>query len=269
MHFLEDMGYFCADNIPPSLLPTLLEMCHSSGGFDRVVAVVDARGGEFLGELLNTVQEEKKKGVNVKLLFLDANDEVLLNRFKETRRKHPLLQQGRTISQAIKEERKRLEKIRSAADLTIDTSYLRPAQLKERIRWYFKEELEPLTVSLISFGYHRGIPLEADIILDVRFLPNPYYEEALKNLNGRDERVKSFVLQNDITREFMRHIIDFLHFSLPLYTKEGKVHLAIGIGCTGGRHRSVVIGDELGKILSEEGYRVIIFHRDIEEGESE
>jgi len=269
MHFLEDMGYFCADNIPPTLLPSLLEMCRSPRGFDKVVAVVDARGGEFLGELLETIKKEEREGVDVKLIFLDANDEVLLNRFKETRRKHPLLQQGRTISQAIKEERERLEKIREAADFIIDTSHLRPAQLKERIREYFKEGLEPLTISLISFGYQRGIPLEADLLLDVRFLPNPYYEEELKNLNGRDERVKCYVLQSDITREFMRHIMDFLHFALPLYTKEGKVHLAIGIGCTGGRHRSVVIGEEMGRILREEGYKIIVFHRDIEGGRSQ
>lgn len=268
MHFFEDMGYFCADNIPPTLLPSLLEMCHSPGGFDKVVAVVDARGGEFLGQLLHTIKEEKKKGMDVKLLFLDAGDDVLLNRFKETRRKHPLLQKGRTISQAIKEERKRLEKIREAADLLIDTTYLRPSQLKERIREYFKEALEPLTISLISFGYQRGVPLEADLLLDVRFLPNPYYNEELKDLNGRDERVQRFVLQSDITSEFMKHITDFLKFSLPLYTKEGKVHLAIGIGCTGGKHRSVVIVEELGRILEEEGYKVVVFHRDIEGGYS-
>lgn len=266
MHFFEDMGYFCADNIPPTLLPTLLDICHSPGGFEKVVAVVDARGGEFLKELLETIRKEKEEGVDVKLLFLDANDEVLINRFKETRRKHPLLQRGGTISQAIKEERKRLEEIRESADFIIDTSHLRPAQLKERIREYFKEELEPLIISLISFGYQRGVPLEADLLLDVRFLPNPYYQEELKNLNGRDERVKRFVLQSEITKEFMKHMMDFLHFSLPLYTKEGKVHLAIGIGCTGGRHRSVVIGEELGRILKEEGYKVVIFHRDIEGG---
>lgn len=266
MHFFEDMGYFCADNIPPTLLPSLLDMCHSPGGFDKVAAVVDARGGEFLGKLLDAIKQEKNKGVDVKLLFLDANDDVLLNRFKETRRKHPLLQKGRTISQAIKEERKRLEEIRGAADLIIDTSFLRPAQLKERIREYFKEDLEPLTITLLSFGYQRGVPLEADLLWDVRFLPNPYYEEELKDLSGLDQKVKLFVLQSDITQAFIKHIMDFLRFSLPLYTKEGKVHLAIGIGCTGGRHRSVVIGDELGRILKEEGYKVIVYHRDIEGG---
>jgi len=266
MHFFEDMGYFCADNIPPTLLPPLLEMCHSAGGFDKVAAVVDARGGEFLGKLLDTVKEEKEKGVDVKLLFLDANDAVLLNRFKETRRKHPLLQRGRSISQAIKEERRRLEEIRESADLVIDTSYLRPPQLKERIREYFREELEPLTITLISFGYQRGIPLEVDLLFDVRFLPNPYYEEEFKDLDGRDEGVKRFVLGSPITRDFLTRIMDFLRFTLPLYTKEGKVHLAIGIGCTGGRHRSVVIGEELGRLLQEEGYKVLVFHRDLEGG---
>ncbi|MBC7326980.1 RNase adapter RapZ [bacterium] len=266
MHFLEDMGYFCADNIPPTLLPALLRMCHSAGGFEKVAAVVDARGGEFLGELLDTIQKEKNKGVDVTLIFLDASDWVLINRFKETRRKHPLLQQGNTISQAIREERKRLENIKQAADLVIDTSQLRPAQLKERLIEYFREGLAPLTITIISFGYQRGIPLEADLLLDVRFLPNPYYEAELKDLNGKDERVKLFVLRNEITQNFLKYVSDFLHFTLPLYTKEGKAHLTIGIGCTGGRHRSVVISEELGRTLRNEGYKVVVFHRDIDGG---
>jgi len=267
MHFLEDLGYFCADNIPPSLLPSLLRMCHSLGGFERVVAVVDARGGEFLGELLNTLEQEKKEGVEVKLVFLDARDDVLINRFKETRRKHPLLQQGRTISEAIEEERRRLSEIKESADLIIDTSSLRPAQLKEMLREYFAGETEPLTISIISFGYQRGVPMEVDLLFDVRFLPNPYYEEELKELNGLEEEVKRFVLDSEITREFMECLLDFLHFTLPLYQKEGKAYLSIGIGCTGGRHRSVVIGEELGRILREEGYSVVVFHRDLEVGE--
>jgi UPF0042 nucleotide-binding protein len=267
MHFLEDLGYFCADNIPPSLLPSLLRMCHSPGGFERVAAVVDARGGEFLSELLQTLEKERKEGVEVKLVFLDARDDVLINRFKETRRKHPLLQQGRTISEAIKEERRRLSEIKESADLIIDTSALRPAQLKERLRQYFAGETQPLTISIISFGYQSGIPLEVDLLFDVRFLPNPYYEEELKELNGLDERVKRFVLDSEITKQFMRCLMDFLHFTLPLYEKEGKAYLSIGIGCTGGRHRSVVIGEELGRILKEEGYSVVVFHRDLEVGE--
>jgi UPF0042 nucleotide-binding protein len=267
MHFLEDLGYFCADNIPPSLLPSLLRMCHSPGGFERVAAVVDARGGEFLSELLQTLEKERKEGVEVKIVFLDARDDVLINRFKETRRKHPLLQQGRTISEAIKEERRRLSEIKESADLIIDTSALRPAQLKERLRQYFAGETQPLTISIISFGYQSGIPLEVDLLFDVRFLPNPYYEEELKELNGLDERVKRFVLDSEITKQFMRCLMDFLHFTLPLYEKEGKAYLSIGIGCTGGRHRSVVIGEELGRILKEEGYSVVVFHRDLEVGE--
>jgi len=267
MHFLEDLGYFCADNIPPSLLPSLLRMCHSPGGFERVAAVVDARGGEFLSELLQTLEKERKEGVEVKLVFLDARDDVLINRFKETRRKHPLLQQGRTISEAIKEERRRLSEIKESADLIIDTSALRPAQLKERLRQYFAGETQPLTISIISFGYQSGIPLEVDLLFDVRFLPNPYYEEELKELNGLDERVKRFVLDSEITKQFMRCLMDFLHFTLPLYEKEGKAYLSIGIGCTGGRHRSVVIGEELGRILKDKGYSVVVFHRDLEVGE--
>ena len=264
MHFLEDLGYFCADNIPPSLLPSLLKICHSPGGFEKVAAVVDARGGEFLGELLNTLKKEKEEGVEVKLVFLDARDDVLINRFKETRRKHPLLQQGRTISEAIDEERRRLSEIKEAADLIIDTSSLRPAQLKEMLREYFAGETEPLTISIISFGYQRGVPMEVDLLFDVRFLPNPYYEEELKELNGLDERVKKFVLDSEITKEFIKCIMNFLHFTLPFYEKEGKAYLSIGIGCTGGKHRSVVIGEELGRILREKGYNVVVFHRDLE-----
>ncbi|MGB9608647.1 MAG: RNase adapter RapZ [bacterium] len=266
MHFLEDLGYFCADNIPPSLLPALLRMCHSPGGFERVAAVVDARGGEFLSGLLETIKKEREEGVEVKILFLDASDDVLINRFKETRRKHPLIQQGMTISEAIKEERRRLNEIREAADFIIDTSLLRPSQLKERLIEYFASEKEPLTVSIISFGFQKGIPSEVDLLFDVRFLPNPYYEEELKELDGHNERVKAFVMGSEITREFMALLREFLSFTLPLYQKEGKAYLSIGIGCTGGKHRSVVIGEELARILREEGYNVIVFHRDLEQG---
>ncbi|MGB9798411.1 MAG: RNase adapter RapZ, partial [bacterium] len=201
-----------------------------------------------------------------KILFLDASDDVLINRFKETRRKHPLIQQGMTISEAIKEERRRLNEIREAADFIIDTSLLRPSQLKERLIEYFASEKEPLTVSIISFGFQKGIPSEVDLLFDVRFLPNPYYEEELKELDGHNERVKAFVMGSEITREFMALLREFLSFTLPLYQKEGKAYLSIGIGCTGGKHRSVVIGEELARILREEGYNVIVFHRDLEQG---
>lgn len=264
MHFLEDRGYFCADNIPPSLLPSFLETCRAHGGFEKVVVVVDARGGELLSGLLQTVREEKAKGRKIKILFLDANDSVLINRFKETRRKHPLLQKGLTIQQAIQEERKRLSEIRDSADIIIDTSHLRPAELKERLDAYFREDLFTLMISIISFGYNRSIPWDVDLLFDVRFLPNPYYEPALKDSNGLDPLVKQFVLESPITRNFLEKLMDFLLFALPLYIKEGKVHLALGIGCTGGKHRSVVIAEELARRLKEEGYgNVVVFHRDL------
>ena len=268
IRYLEDMGFFCVDNLPPKLILRFVELCQESeGSIDKVAIVVDIRGRGFFDDLLGCLCEMKTEGYPYEVLFLEASDSVIIKRYKESRRAHPLVKEGRIIS-GIQKERQRLERIREISDYIIDTSDLYPKQLKEHLVELFheNENEEGLLVSIISFGFKHGILLDADLVFDVRFLPNPFYIDELKIHTGQKPEVRDYVFQFPETKEFMDKLVDMLVFLIPHYIKEGKLQLVVGIGCTGGMHRSVAIGDALYEALQDKGYRVTIEHRDIADG---
>jgi len=263
---LEDMGFFCVDNLPPSLIEKFVELCVQSGGRIKKAAVVcDLRGGEFFSSLNQTLYDLREHGYRYEILFLEASDEVLINRYKESRRRHPVSFQGNLL-ESINYEREYLAELRGNAHKIIDTSDLTSAQLKSKIRELFGSEndLSRMSISLVSFGFKYGIPLDADIIMDVRFLPNPYYISELKPLSGKDKKVKDYVLNNKTTKVFMKKFLAMLGFVLPHYLAEGKSHLIICIGCTGGQHRSVAIVEKTAEFLRQENYFCTVYHRDID-----
>lgn len=263
---LEDMGFFCVDNLPPGLLSKFVELCVQSHGKIKKAAVVcDLRGGEFFSTLNQALQELTKKGYKYEILFLEAADKVLVNRYKESRRRHPVSPRG-TILEGIRLERKLLTELRGKADKIIDTSDLKTSQMKDKIRELFGDEYDPtrMSISIISFGFKYGIPLDADNIFDVRFLPNPYYIENLRPLNGKDKEVKEYVLFNKIASQYLDRVFFLLEFVLPYYLKEGKSHFVIGVGCTGGRHRSVAIAEEMAKFLRQKSFPCTVKHRELD-----
>ena len=264
--YLEDAGFFCIDNLPPLLIPKIADICNKSDGkIDKIAFVVDIRGRELFNDLFSGLHALKDSGYDYEILFLDASDQVVIKRYKESRRIHPLAPEGR-LQKGITEERKIMQRIKEKADYIIDTSNLIPRQLKEEIKNIISESktYNSVMVNIISFGYKYGIPVDCDLVFDVRFIPNPYYVESMKRLNGKDENVKKFIFNMTETTEFIKKLEDMLDFLIPNYLKEGKVQLVIGIGCTGGRHRSVAIADALNEILIKKQYKVIIDHRDIE-----
>ena len=268
IRYLEDMGFFCVDNLPPKLILQFVKLCEQSEGrIDSVAIVVDIRGRGFFDDLLGCLSEMKEEGYTYEILFLEASDDVLIKRYKESRRAHPLVKEGRIIS-GIQKERERLERIRDIADHIIDTSNLYPKQLKENLVELFhaNQNNEGLLISIISFGFKHGILLDADLVFDVRFLPNPFYVDELKIHTGQKPEVRDYVFKFPETKKFMDKLVDMLEFLIPNYIKEGKLQLVVGIGCTGGMHRSVAIADTLYEILQEKGYRVSIEHRDISDG---
>lgn len=264
---LEDLGFFCVDNLPPALLPKFADLYYQTEGkIDRVALVIDIRGGRFFDDLFESLNQLKMQNYNYEILFLDADDEVLIKRFKESRRSHPLAIDGR-LADGIDEERKRLAEVKSKADNIINTSNLTPRQLKEEIVHIFVEgkKFEGIIISVVSFGFKHGIPLDSDLVFDVRFLPNPFYEETLKKKSGKDEPVREYVMRWPEAKQFLEKVEDMTEFLVPYYIKEGKTHLVISVGCTGGRHRSVVIANCIYEMLKKNGHRVIIDHRDISE----
>lgn len=269
MNVLEDMGYYCMDNLPPALLTNFAELClDSEETIDKVAVVVDIRSGEFFDHLFKGLQGLNDMGINHKILFLNARPEILVKRFKELRRPHPLNPEG-SIMEGIEEERKLLYDINRRADHIIDTSDLTLGMLKEEISQIILqgEDSRELSVSIISFGFKNGTLLDGDLVFDVRFIPNPYYIPELKEYNGSDEPVKDYVLKWPQTKIFIDKTVDMLEFLIPHYTVEGKTQLIVGIGCTGGKHRSVAISNEIGNILRKDGYRVSVEHRDTRIGE--
>ncbi|HEY5585513.1 MAG TPA: RNase adapter RapZ [Ruminiclostridium sp.] len=265
-NYLEDIGFFCVDNLPPALIPKFAEIsAQSEGKMEKIALVIDIRGGEQLHDLFPALAEVKQAGFSYEILFLEADDDVLVKRYKESRRQHPLSLEGRLIK-GIREERKALEVIKSKANYIIDTSILIPRQLKQEINGIFLEgkTFKGIIINIVSFGFKYGIPTDCDLVFDVRFIPNPYYIAPMKLKNGKDNMVKEFVLNASETKGFLSKLDDMLDFLIPNYIKEGKSQLDIGIGCTGGRHRSVAIADEVFKRLEEKMHRVIIEHRDIE-----
>ncbi len=262
---LEDLNFFCVDNLPVVLLPKFMELSNQSAEINKVAIVVDVREREFLKEFPIILEEMMDSGYNAELIYLEASDDALLRRFSETRRRHPL-SEGDSSLDGIKRERDMLSSVKTAASKIIDTSVYNVHQLKEIIRDYFSGPLqqEKMVVHLVSFSYRYGIPSDADMIMDVRFLTNPYFVEGLKDLDGRDLRVKEFVLSKEATKEFLVRFENLLNFLIPNYLREGKTYLTIAIGCTGGRHRSVAIVDFLADEISFEKCIIKKRHRDIE-----
>jgi UPF0042 nucleotide-binding protein len=266
MHTFEDLGYFCIDNLPPSLLLNLVSLAGLSTGGKRKLAVVcDIRAKEFFNELNEELRHIAETGLSYRILFLDSRDEVLLARFKASRRRHPLTDSGMTIVAGIQRERELLATVREMADSVLDTSEIEPRELRRVIRRLFSKQTdqETLIVSVFSFGFKHGMPVDADIVIDVRFLPNPYYETRLRSLTGLDEGVRDFVLEQDETRRFLESWHTLLDVIMPGYVKEGKQILSIGVGCTGGQHRSVTLAEETARHLRQRGYNTTVTHRDL------
>jgi UPF0042 nucleotide-binding protein len=266
---LEDLGFFVVDNIPPALLPKMAELAARPGGPGRVATVVDARGGVFFGELSRALEELKGLSIPYSILYLEASDEDLVNRYAATRHRHPLAPADRVI-EGIRKERLMMESLRGDADLIVDTSGLTPHELRDRLRDAFADAPPEagLQVSVISFGYKYGTPRDADVVIDVRFLPNPHWVDELRPLPGTDDRVRTYVKGQQTYREFMRRLRALLGFMVPGFLAEGKAYLAVAVGCTGGQHRSVVVADELAAFFRDKGLPVSVDHRDLDRGET-
>jgi RNase adapter protein RapZ len=267
MATFEDAGYFCVDNLPPEMIGSLAELFGYEGSkVERAAVVCDVRGGDYFDGLSRVLDDLHGRDFPVRMLFLEANEEVLLDRFKETRRRHPLAEGGR-LSDAIRAERELLRPLRDHADVAIDTSDLSAARLRRVVadKMLPSGKVGKLAVTFLMFGFKHGSPRDADLTLDVRFLPNPHYEAALRELTGRDRPVIDFVERADGISEFYERLIPLLDYLLPAYEAEGKSHLTVGIGCTGGRHRSVVIGESLARIYGERSDLLVdVVHRDVE-----
>lgn len=261
---LEDIGYYCVDNLPPALLYKFIELSlQSEGKIDRVALVIDVRGGDFFQDLFESLQELEEHGISYEILFLEASDEVLVQRFKESRRRHPLAPAARLV-EAIQQERTMLEELRGKANLIINTSHLSPRDLKEKLtELYNINRTGGFTVNVVSFGYKMGIPMDSDIIMDVRFLPNPFYDPEMRTMTGEEQPVIDYVLSAPVTKSFTRRFLNLLRFLIPYYIEEGKTNLAIAIGCTGGQHRSVVLADYIEQHLKKMGYNTVVRHRDL------
>ncbi len=265
IHTFEDLGYFCIDNLPPALIGQLVSLTALPGSRVRKMAVVcDVRGGSFFQELVSELEKLEAQGHPFRILFLTADDRTLLSRFKETRRRHPLSEYG-SVSAGIEAERALVEAVRSRADFSIDTTELRPQELRALIRESFVAAGNEgqLTVSVSSFGFKYGVPIDADIVMDVRFLPNPYYVDRLRAKTGLDRPVRAFVSDKPETAVFVERWFALLEFLLPNFLTEGKAHLSIALGCTGGQHRSVVLAEMTAEYARSLGYPVSVAHRDI------
>ncbi len=258
------MEYYCVDNLPPALLTKFIELSlQSEGKIDNVALVIDARGGEFFADLSRALDDLKQEQIPYEILFLEAADEVLIRRFKESRRRHPLSTTWR-LEEAIQAEKNMLEELRGSANVVIDTSALTPRELKEKLNGlYSHRQTHGFTVNVLSFGYKSGIPIDSDIVIDVRFIPNPFYKPLMRHMTGEDREVIDYVLESNITKSFSRRFLNLLKFLIPHYVNEGKTNLALSIGCTGGQHRSVVLASYIGEQLKQMGYNIITRHRDL------
>jgi len=265
IHMLEDMGYYCIDNIPPTLISNFITLCKSSHiPMDKIALVADARSGELVTHLADEIDTYKKAGNECAVLFLDADDVAITKRYKETRRRHPHAGTGR-IEDGIRFERDLFSEICDRADYVVDTSRVLTKELREKLLSLFgtaDKTYEPIEVSVISFGFKRGIPQDCDLLFDVRFMPNPFYDEELKGLTGKDKRVADYALNCESSRAFLAKLEDMIEFLLPLYAEEGKQSLVVGIGCTGGKHRSVAVAEHLAKYVKQKNYKAEVIHRD-------
>ena len=261
----EDLGFYCIDNLPPTLLPTFVNlMKESTKGITRMVAVMDLRGGDFFSSLIDAIDQIADEDiVETKILFLDADDDVLVRRYKETRRSHPLASTGRPLD-GIRHERELLTEVKERSQYIYNTSSMKPKELRERIITEFSAQMsKSFNVNVMSFGFKHGMPIDADLVFDVRFLPNPYYIEKLRPMTGLDEEVSSYVLKMDDTQTLINKLTDLFEFMLPRYQEEGKSQLVIAFGCTGGQHRSVTLAEYFGHLLEKE-LPTVITHRDVE-----
>lgn len=261
---LEDMGYYCIDNMPPALIKSFIDLTGNGKGIDKAAFVIDVRGGRLFDDLKDSLDELKKDDIDYKILYLEASDSVLLRRYNETRRLHPL-SEGGPVAAGLKLERQQLEQLRKKADYIIDTSNMKTAQLWDEIKHLITsgESSRTFTINIMSFGYKRGTPLAGDLVFDMRFIPNPYYVKSLRQLTGNNAKVSRYVLKQPITQQFLSKAIDMIEMLIPFYIKEGKYSLNICIGCTGGHHRSVAVANEINRILQESGKRTTLEHRDL------
>lgn len=265
IRYLEDMGYFCIDNMPPVLIPKFAEMLSSvNGNFNNVALVIDIRVGDMINELLAQINDLKRKGYDCKLLYLDADDETLVKRYKETRRQHPLDNASGLLA-SIQQERKMLSALYNAADHVIDTSNLSTQDLLQKLKSIYAspDSRHSLEINVMAFGFKYGMPLDADLVFDVRCFPNPFYIDELKHRTGNDKEVQDYVMSFPTSMKFMEKLEDMMSFMIPLYIEEGKVSLSIAIGCTGGKHRSVTMTNKLADYLKSKDYSVNVTYRDI------
>ena len=266
LHVFEDMGYFCIDNLPPRLLLQLAELVGINSGVGRHLAVTcDLRSQGLFDEITDSLQQLRDHEITCQVVFLDTSDEVLMRRYDENRRRHPLAQPGEPLASAIARERRQLAAVRDFSDLVIDTSSLPIKDLRARLRRTFSEltDQQLMEVSVFSFGFKHGMPVEADLMIDVRFLPNPFYDPQMRTMTGNDPLVRDFVLNNEVTRRFLDAWESLLDVAMPGYVAEGKSHLSIAVGCTGGQHRSVAIANATADYLQRGGYHVSLSHRDL------
>ena len=266
LHVFEDLGYYCIDNLPPRLLLQLAELVGINSGVGRHLAVTcDLRSQGLFEDITDSLNQLRERELTYKVVFLDTSDEVLMRRYDETRRRHPLVQPGESLASAIDREREQLAAVRDAADLVIDTSSLPIKDLRARLRREFSEltDQQLMEVSVYSFGFKHGMPVEADLMIDVRFLPNPFYDPKMRTMTGNDPLVRDFVLGNDVTKKFLDAWERLLDVAMPGYVAEGKTHLSIAVGCTGGQHRSVAIANATADYLLARGYHVSLSHRDL------
>lgn len=267
-NILEDMGFFCIDNIPPMLIPKFVEMFRSTGKFEKVAIVVDIRVGDMLKQLMVELKSIKETGCDYKLLFINADDKALVKRYKETRRSHPI-PSSKGLMDSIAQERKLLEELYNEADYIIDTSNFKGNDLRQSIYEIFADNPAQdmgIEVNVMSFGFKYGMPLDADLVFDVRCFPNPFYIDSLKELTGNDKPVQDYVMSFNETRVFLDKLYDMMIFMLPLYVEEGKSSLTISVGCTGGKHRSVTLANKLAERFADTEYKANIIHRDITKG---
>ena len=262
--YMEDLGYFCVDNLPPVFIPKFAELCqHSAGNVGNVVLVVDTRSREFFDTFVHVLEDMDKDDQPYEMLFMDASDASIIRRYKETRRRHPMAPNSR-ITEGIAKERERLAPVRSKATYIIDTSELKKVDLKEKIvRLFGTTEGDKLDINVLSFGFKFGMPLDADMVLDVRFLPNPFYIDAMRHKSGAVPEVAEYIAKWPVTKEFEEKLDAMIEFLIPQYIKEGKSQLVIAVGCTGGMHRSVYIAKHIFELLGARGYQVNLEHRDL------
>lgn len=266
IHALEDLGYYCVDNLPSPMILSFAENCIAADNIEKAAVVLDIRSGRWFSKVFEEIRNLKDRGLSCEVLFMDANDDVLIRRYKETRRRHPLEKTGRNILAALQEERERLDAVREIADHIVDTSYLSAKRTCFELYKIFSEghRNNGMTINVQSFGFKYGLPKDAEMVLDARFLPNPFYVPELREQTGMDKEVADFLEEQDSCKAFFEKLYEMLDFILPNYIEEGKNHLDIAFGCTGGHHRSVYLAEKISEGLESKGYFVMIHHRDVD-----